>query len=442
MTATVLLNISAILLGFAALFGWLNTRYLKLPMTIGLVLISLATSLAVIGMDRAFGLGFAEIAREALNTVDFHDSLMIGMLHLLLFAGALHTDLESLLKHKWHILLMATLGVVISTFVIGTITYFLTNALGLGIPFIWCMVFGSLISPTDPVAVLSIIRTLTVPKTLQTKIAGESLFNDGIGVVVFLALVGIATGGGAHGMAEAVEGAADVAHGAGGGGGFDLGALGALLFQEIVVGVGIGLGLGAVAFLAMRSIDDYVVEVIVSLALVMGIYALCTFVHASGPLGVVVAGLLIGNQGTQFAMSKTTEEHLVMFWELIDEVLNAILFLLIGFEILVIPFSQNLIWLIVAIIPVVLLGRTLAVFVPTAIIKAGGGAVERGSVPVLIWGGLRGGISVALALSLPDFEGKSAVLAMTYGVVIFSIIVQGLTVQRVITIFLRQEQAR
>ena len=436
MTATVLLNISAILLGFAALFGWLNTRYLKLPMTIGLVLISLATSLSVLLIDRVFGLGFAEVAREALNTIDFHDSLMIGMLHLLLFAGALHTDLEDLLKHKWHILLMATLGVVISTAVIGGITYVLMNTLGFAIPFIWCMVFGSLISPTDPVAVLSIIRSLEVPKTLQTKIAGESLFNDGIGVVVFLALVGIATGSAGHGTAEGVGETAAYAASTG----FGAGALGALLFQEIVVGVGIGLGMGYVAFLAMRSIDDYVVEVIISLALVMGIYALCAFVHASGPLGVVVAGLLIGNQGTQFAMSKATEKHLVMFWELIDEVLNAILFLLIGFEVLVIPFSQNLMWLIAAIIPVVLLGRTLAVFVPTAVIRASGGAVERGSVPVLIWGGLRGGISVALALSLPDFEGKPAVLAMTYGVVIFSIVVQGLTVQRVIAVFLRRNE--
>ena len=436
MTATVLLNISAILLGFAAFFGWLNTRYLKLPMTIGLVLISLATSLSVLLIDRVFGLGFAEVAREALNTIDFHDSLMIGMLHLLLFAGALHTDLEDLLKHKWHILLMATLGVVISTAVIGGITYVLMNTLGFAIPFIWCMVFGSLISPTDPVAVLSIIRSLEVPKTLQTKIAGESLFNDGIGVVVFLALVGIATGSAGHGTAEGVGETAAYAASTG----FGAGALGALLFQEIVVGVGIGLGMGYVAFLAMRSIDDYVVEVIISLALVMGIYALCAFVHASGPLGVVVAGLLIGNQGTQFAMSKATEKHLVMFWELIDEVLNAILFLLIGFEVLVIPFSQNLMWLIAAIIPVVLLGRTLAVFVPTAVIRANGGAVERGSVPVLIWGGLRGGISVALALSLPDFEGKPAVLAMTYGVVIFSIVVQGLTVQRVIAVFLRRNE--
>lgn len=439
MTATILLNISAILLGFAALFGWLNTRYLKLPMTIGLVLISLATSLSVLIIDRAFGLGFAEVAREALNTIDFHDSLMIGMLHLLLFAGALHTDLDDLLKHKWHILLMATLGVVISTAVIGGITYLLMNALGFAIPFIWCMVFGSLISPTDPVAVLSIIRSLEVPKTLQTKIAGESLFNDGIGVVVFLALVGIATGTGGHGTAEVV-GEASTAYAASGG--FGAGALGALLFQEIVVGVGIGLGMGYIAFLAMRSIDDYVVEVIISLALVMGIYALCAFVHASGPLGVVVAGLLIGNQGTRLAMSKATEKHIIMFWELIDEVLNAILFLLIGFEVLVIPFSQNLMWLIAAIIPVVLLGRTLAVFVPTMVIRAGGGAVERGSVPVLIWGGLRGGISVALALSLPDFEGKSAVLAMTYGVVIFSIVLQGLTVQRVIAIFLRPDEGR
>ncbi len=411
MEATTLLNISAILLAFAACFGWLNTMYLRLPLTIGLMLIALLASLAVTGLDVAFDLGYGERARAGLARIDFHDSLMIGMLHLLLFAGALHTDLESLLKHKWHILLMATLGVVLSTFFIGFVTYFLLGLLGYSLPLIWCLVFGSLISPTDPVAVLSVIRTLTVPKTLQTKIAGESLFNDGIGVVVFLALLGIATSPTGH---------------------VDPAEIGTLLFEEVVIGVLIGLVLGYVAFVAMRRIDDYVVEVIISLALVMGIYALCSYVHASGPLGVVIAGLLIGNHGSRLAMSEVTQEHLVKFWELIDEILNAVLFLLIGFEILVIPFSSNLVLLIFLIIPIVLLGRTIAVSVPTWLIKRGGGDVEKGSIPVLIWGGLRGGISVALALSLPEFEGKQAVLAMTYGIVVFSIIVQGLTVQRVI----------
>lgn len=434
MDATALLNISAILLTFAAFFGWINTKFLKLPMTIGLVLISLVASMGVVALDALFGLGYAEVARGALNTIDFHDSLMIGMLHLLLFAGALHTDLDNLLRYKWHILLMATLGVVISTAVIGIITYYLVGLFGFEVPLIWCLVFGSLISPTDPVAVLSIIRTLDVPKNLQTKIAGESLFNDGVGVVVFLALVGIATGDTGHGVAAA-QGGVEVAHAAVAGGGFDAGAIVKLLFQEVVIGVAIGLVLGYVTFLAMRTIDDYVVEVIMSLALVMGIYALCSFVHASGPLGVVVAGLFIGNHGTRFAMSRVTEEHLEKFWELIDEILNAVLFLLIGFEILVIPFSENLVLLILAILPVVLIGRSLAVSMPTALIRSRGGFVEKGAVPVLIWGGLRGGISVALALSLPEFEGKSAVLAMTYGVVIFSIVVQGLTVQRVIAKF-------
>ncbi len=438
MDATALLNIAAVLLAFAAFFGWINTRYLKLPMTIGLVLISLFASISVVALDALFGWGYAEVARSALSTIDFHDSLMIGMLHLLLFAGALHTDLDNLLRFKYHILLMATLGVIISTAVIGFITYYLVAAFGFHIPLIWCMVFGSLISPTDPVAVLSIIRTLDVPKNLQTKISGESLFNDGIGVVVFLALVGIAVGDTGHGAAEAASnGGAVAAHGAAGA--FNPGAIAELLFQEVVIGVLIGLVLGYVTFLAMRSIDDYVVEVIMSLALVMGIYALCSYVHASGPLGVVVAGLFIGNHGTRFAMSRVTEQHLEKFWELIDEILNAVLFLLIGFEILVIPFTGNLVLLLLLIIPVVLTGRILAVSLPTALIRSRGGYVEKGAVPVLIWGGLRGGISVALALSLPEFDGKSAVLAMTYGVVIFSIVVQGLTVQRVIAKFVQPD---
>lgn len=411
MTATSLLNISAILLGFAALFGWINTRYFKLPMTIGLMLIALVSSLAVTLLDAAFGLGYGEFARDWLARIDFHDSLMIGMLHLLLFAGALHTDLDALLRHKWIILLMATLGVMISTVFIGFASWFLLGLTGFDVPLIWCFVFGSLISPTDPVAVLSIIKSISVPKSLQTKIAGESLFNDGIGVVVFLALLGIASSG--HGEIDPTE----IAH---------------LLFNEVVIGILIGLGLGYVAYLMMRKIDDYVVEVIISCALVMGIYALCAALHASGPLGVVIAGLFIGNQGSRFAMSDTTHEHLEKFWELIDEVLNAILFLLIGFELLVIPFSPEIALVALIAIPIVLLGRTLAVTAPTALIRARGGNIEPGAVPVLIWGGLRGGISVALALSLPDFEGKAVILAMTYTIVVFSIVIQGLTVQRVI----------
>lgn len=412
MDAKTLLNISAVLLGFAALFGWLNTRYLKLPLTIGLMLIALLASASVTALDAGFDLGFGDTARAALSQVDFHDSLMIGMLHLLLFAGALHTDLDALLRQKWHILLMATLGVMISTVFIGFAVYFLAPILGFDIPFIWCLVFGSLISPTDPVAVLSILRTLTVPKALQTKIAGESLFNDGVGVVVFLALLGIATSdAGTIGPQEIAQ----------------------LLFDEVVIGVLIGLVLGYIAYLAMRKIDDYVVEVIISIALVMGIYALCNALHASGPLGVVIAGLFIGNHGSRFAMSHTTQEHLEKFWELIDEILNAVLFLLIGFELLVIPFTTEIAKLAVLAIPLVLIGRTLAVSIPSFLIRARGGTVEKGSIPVLIWGGLRGGISVALALSLPDFEGKSVILAMTYSVVVFSILVQGLSVQRVIS---------
>lgn len=416
MDAKTLLNISAILLGFAALFGWLNSRYLKLPLTIGLMLIALLASISVTLLDAGFGLGFGDTARTALAQVDFHDSLMIGMLHLLLFAGALHADLDALLRHKWHILLMATLGVLLSTLFIGFTVYYLAPLLGFSIPFIWCLVFGSLISPTDPVAVLSILRTLTVPKALQAKITGESLFNDGVGVVIFLALLGIATSdAGTVGPAE----------------------IGRLLFDEVVVGVLIGLVLGYVAYLAMRQIDDYVVEVIISIALVMGIYALCNYLHASGPLGVVIAGLFIGNHGSRYAMSISTQEHLEKFWELIDEVLNAVLFLLIGFELLVIPYSTDIALIALLAIPIVLIGRTIAVSVPSKLIQASGGTVEKGSVPVLIWGGLRGGISVALALSLPAFEGKPIILAMTYSVVVFSILIQGLTVQKVIARVLR-----
>ncbi|MBX2855401.1 MAG: sodium:proton antiporter [Rhodobacteraceae bacterium] len=419
MTAATFLNLSAAVFGFAALFGYLNERYLRLPLTIGLMVIALATSVAILIAEALFNFGAAESARGWLRQIDFHASLMIGMLSFLLFAGALHTDLSALLRQRRAVLLMATMGVALSTVVVGLLTYGLSTALGLGISFEWCLVFGALISPTDPVAVLSILRRVAVPKPLQATIAGESLFNDGVGVVLFLALLEIAVG--SHGA------------GAHGGEGATAASIGMLFVKEIGLGIALGLAGGGLAYTALRRLDQYVVEVIITLALVLGVYAIATTLHASGPLAVVIAGLIIGNQGAAHAMSEATRQHVTNFWELIDEILNAALFLLIGFEVLIIGFGLGTITAALAAIPIALIGRMVAVSGPATALRALGDRLQPGAAPILIWGGLRGGISVALALSLPEFEGRDTVLAMTYAVVVFSIVVQGLTMQRVAT---------
>ncbi|MCI4662546.1 MAG: sodium:proton antiporter [Neomegalonema sp.] len=430
MDAATFLYLSAAVFTLAAVFGYLNTRFLKLPMTIGLLIIAFAVSVSVMLIDQLTGTGAAQSARNWFSQINFHDSLMIGMLSFLLFAGAMHTNLETLLEKRWHVLLMATLGVIASTAVIGLLSYALLGALGFEIPLIWCFVFGSLISPTDPVAVLSILKTVNVPKSLQTKIAGESLFNDGVGVVVFLALLSIAAGGDGHGAGEGAEHGAQAV---------SAGSIAMLFIKEVLVGVVLGLAGGSIAFMAMRSIDEYVLEVIITLALVLSVYAIAVALHASGPLAVVIAGLMIGNTGTRYAMSQKTREHVVMFWELMDEILNAALFLLIGFEVLLIGFGADVILAAILAIPLALIGRVVAVVLPTTLIKLGGGQMTEGATPVLIWGGLRGGISVALALALPTGDERDLILAMTYAVVVFSIIVQGLTVQRVIKQFIRQD---
>lgn len=414
MSAAVLLNLCAAAFGLAAIFGYLNERFLRVPMTIGLTLIALATSLAVLAGDALFGFGVAEQARAWFRQIDFHDSLSLGMLGFLLFAGALHTDLSALLGRWRAVLLMATFGVGLSTAIVGLLTYAALTLLEIEMSLEWCLVFGALISPTDPVAVLSILRRVAAPPDLQAMIAGESLFNDGVGVVLFLALLEIA-------IASDAAGAAPPA------------AASILELFAIEIGLGVGLGLlgGGIAFLALRRLDQYVVEVVITLALVLTLYAIATAMHASGPLAMVLAGLIIGNPGVASAMSTATREHLTTFWRLLDELLNAALFLLIGFEILVIVVDLETGAAALLAIPIALAGRVCAVAAPTLALSAIGDPPPSGSPPILIWGGLRGGISVALALSLPQFEGRELLLAMTSAVVVFSIVVQGLTMQRV-----------
>ncbi|MDH3703705.1 MAG: sodium:proton antiporter [Alphaproteobacteria bacterium] len=414
-----LFDISAIVLTLAAVFGYLNHRWLRLPLTIGLVVIALAVSVSVVLLDLFLDtLRFERPIKAVLEKIDFDDTLMKGMLSFLLFAGALHVDLDDLLSRKWAIGIMATVGVLLSTFIVGYAVFLLADQIGVPIPLAWCMVFGALISPTDPVAVMGILKTIKVPQALEAKIAGESLFNDGVGVVVFAIMVAIATSG--------AGGAAPIT------------ALGIvqLFLLEAVGGAVLGLATGYIAYRAMKSIDEYNLEVIITLALVMMTYSVGFALHVSGPIAVVVAGLLIGNHGSRFAMSEKTREHIVTFWNLLDEILNAALFLLIGFEVVVISFSVDIAWLMLAVIPIVLFARFMAVATPLTALRLRQ-EFTQGAVPVLVWGGLRGGISVALALSLPNIPEKQTILAVTYSVVIFSIVVQGLTFHKVVARFVR-----
>ena len=401
----------ATLLGLAAIIGYINHRFLHLPRTIGLVLIAMAASLIALGIDALIpGWGVGPGFRAVLVDIDFSDTLMQGMLGFLLFAGALHVDLGHLAKRGWAIAALATGGLLVSTGIVGVGIWFVFNLTGLNIPLIYCLLFGALISPTDPVAVLGILKTVKVPASLEAKIAGESLFNDGVGVVIFVILLAMATSGGNA---------------------LTLGDITFLFLREALGGAALGLAAGAVAFWALRSIDEYNLEVIITLALVTVTYEVAHMLHTSGPIAVVVSGLLIGNHGTRLAMSETTRAHLTNFWTLIDEILNAVLFLLIGLEVIIISTTPGLMWVSLIAIPLVLGARFVAVAVPIGVFGLFRD-FTKGAIPVLTWGGLRGGISVALALSLPNGDEKDAIVTVCYTVVVFSILVQGLTIGKLV----------
>ena len=397
----------AILLVLSALFGYLNHRVLHLPHTIGLVVIALAVSLAILGIDAmAPGLGLKATAAGMIGRIDFTRTLMEGVLSFLLFAGALHVDVSAMLDRKWAIGIMASFGVLLTTGLVGGGIYLVFVGLGVEVPLLACFVFGALIAPTDPVAVLSILKTVRVPASLEAKIAGESLFNDGVGIVVFTIAVAIAFGG--HGPVTP-------------------GSVALLFLTEAVGGALLGLLTGWLVFFVMRSIDEYTLEIMLSLALVTGTYVIASRLHLSGPIAVVVAGLLIGNRGTRLAMSETTRTHLLNFWELIDEILNSLLFLLIGFEVLAISFQTSYLAAGAIAIPLVLAARLISVALPMAALSLRQ-SFTKGALWVLTWGGLKGGISVALALSLPASPVREALLTACYAVVIFSVIVQGVTI--------------
>jgi CPA1 family monovalent cation:H+ antiporter len=402
-----LLELTGLVVSLAAVFAFLNHRFIGLPNAIGVMLLALGVSAGILVAGHTAFPGAESWAEGMLAQVDFSRTVLEGMLSFLLFAGALFVDLDDLARRKYVIAGLATIGILTSTFLVGGLSWWIFDLLGVGIPFLWCLVFGSLISPTDPIAVLGILKSAGVPKSLETKVVGESLFNDGVAVVVFLVLVEIAAGGGELHPGKIV-------------GLFALEAGGGLVF---------GLLLGGVAHWMLRSIDQYQVEILVTLAVVTGGYALAGALHLSGPIAMVVAGLLLGNHGRLRAMSDRTERHLDIFWELVDEILNAVLFVLIGLEVLVLSFGLGEVVAGLVMIPVVLAARLASVALPVSVLRPFR-EFSRGVVPVLTWGGLRGGISVALALSLPAGEARTLLLPVTYVVVLFSLVVQGLTVGR------------
>jgi CPA1 family monovalent cation:H+ antiporter len=404
-----LLEIISLLIVLAALFSFINYKFIKLPTTIGVMLIALVFSLVLHVID-LFGPHLHETAARMLESIEFSETLLDGLLGFLLFAGALHVNLGDLAQQKWVISILATGGVVLSTFIVGGLIWLVFRGLDLDVPILLCLLFGALISPTDPIAVLGILKTVGAPKSLETKICGESLFNDGVGVVVFLVVLGLlnqSSDATAPGVAK-------------------------LFVIEAVGGALFGLAIGLLTYWLLRQVDNYQVEVLLTLALVMGGYTFAHAFHLSGPIAMVVAGLLIGNHGRTLAMSDKSREHLDMFWELIDEILNAVLFVLIGLEVLVMSYTAA--WFAAGLIaiPVVLLARLVGVAGTVTLLRFRRD-FTRGTIAIMTWGGLRGGISVALALSIPgDQPYREVLLVTTYTVVVFSILVQGLTINRLV----------
>ena len=404
-----MLDIAALCLVATALVAYLNERFVRLPTTIGVMAIALVVSLALVGLDKLGVTGVPRDKVEALvRAIDFSDVLMQGMLSVLLFAGALHIDLSRLRRYRWQIGALALVGTLASTVIVGVAAWLVLPWLGVPMPLVYCMLFGALISPTDPIAVMSVLKSAGAPKDLELVIAGESLFNDGIGVVVFALLVAAAS----RGMPS-----------------WDAAAL--LLLREAGGGIAFGLLLGWGTYRLLKSVDHSPVEVLLTLAAVIGGSSLASRLHVSGPLAMVVAGLVIGNQGRADAMSETTRNYIDMFWQLLDEILNAVLFVLIGVEVLLVAFSGKLLVAGAAMIAITLVARWLVAGVPVRLLEPWF-RLPGGAARVMTWGGLRGGISVALALSVPAAGPRNTLLTLTYCVVVFSILVQGLTFGRVL----------
>jgi CPA1 family monovalent cation:H+ antiporter len=402
-------DIAAIFLTVTALLAYLNRRFIGFPATIGVMIIALGLSLATIGLD-ALGFGMLrDYERSLMERIDFSDLLMEGMLSLLLFAGALHVDLSELRAYRWQIGLLAIIGTMASTVLVGLLLWYGLSFTPVALPLAYCLLFGALISPTDPIAVMGILKSAGAPANVELVIAGESLFNDGVGVVLFSLLLSVAVSG------ETPT--------------FSHSAL--LLLKEAGGGILLGLAIGYVTYRMLKSIDSYQEEVLITLAAVIGGYSLASSLHVSGPLAMVVVGLIVGNHGRALAMSEQTRRHVDMFWELIDQILNAVLFVLIGLEIIVISTADGLLASGLIAIVITLAARLFTVGLPIRVLRPVF-RLPAGAWKVLTWGGLRGGISVALALSLPSGPQRDIIVALTYMVVVFSILVQGLSIGRVV----------
>jgi CPA1 family monovalent cation:H+ antiporter len=397
-------NVITIVVVLSAIFGYINHRFIKLPGTIGIMIISIIASLVVVAIGSISPDFFVQTI-EAIGLIDFHTILMKIMLSFLLFSAAIRIDSKKLKSERLSIVTFSTIGVIISTFVIGSLMYFLTSLFGLSIDYLYCLLFGALISPTDPVAVLSILKKANIPASLETKISGESLFNDGVGVVLFITFYEIAQLGTDH---------------------ISVGKILWVFIRETAGGVLFGALLGYIGYVAIKSIDKYSLEVMITLAIVMGGYSLAEKLHLSGPLAMVVAGLITGNKSLDEAVKDSTRDYIQKFWDMIDKLMNAILFLLIGFEMLIVPYNMALLWLGCITILIVLFGRFISISLLIVLLKYE--SFAKNAIPILTWGALRGGISVALALSVPKDMYGNMFVSITYIVVLFSIIVQGLTI--------------
>jgi len=400
----------SLLIVLSALFSYLNSRFLKLPSAIGIMLLAILTSIALVAIGKTYPEFYTPVS-GIIASVDFPSVLMGAMLNFLLFAGAIHVSMHDLRKQRIPIIIFSTVGVILSTFIVGGLMLAIFQFLQLDVPFIQCLIFGALISPTDPLAVIAILRKAGIRKPIEIRIAGESLFNDGVAVLMFVILIQLAQG-------TTVD--ITFSHVAG------------LLVQEAGGGLLVGIILGYIGSLGIKKIYDYKVTVMITVAIVMGGYLITKFLHISSPLTMAAAGLVIGNYGKAKAMSAIDKDYLDKFWELIDEILNAMLFLIIGFELLLIP-DLHQYWLIgCAGIVVVLIARFFSIWIPIRIVP-NIGKFDKKTIAILVWGGLRGGVSVALALSLDKELNQSLFLSITYYVVVFSILVQGLSIGKFIS---------
>ncbi len=402
-------QIIAFMLTLAVAISYINHRFIKMQSTIAIMFGSIIISICLLILA-TFGVSAAEdrIA-QSLSNINFHDLLINGMLSFLLFAGALNVDINAMVKQKWEITTLAVIGTIVSTFLIGGLIYTIFHSFNNHVTLLDCLLFGALISPTDPIAVLAMCKEIKAPKQLSASIAGESLFNDGVGIVIFITLYSIAT---SH---QPVSFA----------------SVSLLFLQQSVGGVLYGAILGYFAYWLLKPIADYKMEILVTIAVATGGYTLAEIINVSGPLAMVVAGIFIGNTGEHFRLPKKMSDSLFHFWELIDEILNAILFLLIGFELLLVNISEDHIIAGLISIPIVLLVRFLIVALPLSIFKIWKSYTPH-VIKIMTWGGLRGGLAVALALIIPQSHGRDFILTMTYAVVVFSILIQGMTVKSLV----------